>query len=439
MTNRIHGRSGAIGLATLAMVFGGQLRAQSTFDTRWQAWFGCWQPSEVSALGGTKPSAICVSPVSSTSAVEVAMVQDGAVTTRDTIDASGVARHVDKQGCVGTESGQWSVDNRRVFVHSTMTCAGGLSRSGNTILSMTPSGDWVNVQTLTVGKTTGVRAIHYRDANSLNIAPANVAEAIRDRQLAISAARTEAGTALDVRAVLEAVTRADTAAVQAWIVERGTRFNLDAKQIVALADAGVPSSVTDVMIGVSFPDHFALKPAQPSNGLGGGLANAGDAGRFADGDCGALATSMYGRNACRCRDSWSYDPYFSSGYGDCGLGYRYGYSPYSAYGYPYGYSYGYGAYYPYYGYSAAPVVVVKGDDQPHGRVVNGRGYTQRPASSSSSADAFPSSGSRSGSSSSTSSSGGGGGGGGGSTASSGSSSSGSSGGEVRTAHPRPPM
>ena len=326
-----------------------------------------------------------------------------------------------------------------MFVHSTLTCAGGLSRTGNAIIAMTPYGDWMNIQTLTVGKTTGVRAVHYRDANSLNLAPPEIAKAISGRQLAINAARTDAGAALDVPAVQEALLRTDTTAVQSWIVERGTKFNLSARQLVALADAGIPSSVTDVMIGVSYPDHFALKAGASDVG-GGGFTNAQDVG-YADRTSCASSTSAYARNACaRCRDSWNYDSLYGLDSADCGLGYRYGYSLFSPFGYPAGYSSGYGygyPYYPYYGYSSAPVVVVKGDDQPHGRVVNGHGYTQHPTnpapgslggSTSSSSSGSSSSGSSGASTSSAPSSG-----------SSGSSSGSSSGGEVRTAHPRPPM
>src|SRR4051812_44898563 len=121
MTKLIYRLSDAVALATFAMVFGVPLGAQSTtFDTRWQAWLGCWQANEAASLVGFKPSGVCVSPINASSSVEVVTVQDGAVTTRDTIDASGVERHIDKQGCVGTQAGEWSADNRRVFVHSSL-------------------------------------------------------------------------------------------------------------------------------------------------------------------------------------------------------------------------------------------------------------------------------------------------------------------------------
>ena len=143
MSNRIQGVRGVIAFATLAMAVAAPAQAQSSFDSRWQAWFGCWRASDLASMSGAKPSAICVSPLNTKSAVEVTVIDNGAVTAHDTIDASGVARNVDKQGCKGTESGVWSADNRRVFVHSVLTCEGGLARTGNTIVALTPNGDWL--------------------------------------------------------------------------------------------------------------------------------------------------------------------------------------------------------------------------------------------------------------------------------------------------------
>jgi hypothetical protein len=315
---------------------------------------------------------------------------------------------------------------------------------------MTPGGDWVDVNTLTVAKATGVRAIHYRDANSLKNLPAEFTKTDADQSLAIASARMAAGGTLDVPAVLEAVELTDTSAVQAWIVERGTRFKLNAKELVQLADAGVPSSVTDVMIGVSFPEHFALRePRSSSVAVASGAGGVGgyDPG-LGYGDCAsALSTSLYGRNPCGpCDSRWSYGVMSPLTFDDCVARYGYGYarSLYDPY-YPSPYSPLYGGYYGYgnYGYYSAPVVVVKGGDEPtHGRVVNGRGYTQGGSSTGASTGSArvyePSrSASSSGSSSSGSSSGRTSSAGSSSTSSGSSSSSGSSG-EVRTAHRRPP-
>jgi len=121
MTNRMQAVRAA--LVTITLLSGGHLAAQSTqstFDTRWQPWLGCWQPSDAPALIGAKLTTLCVSPINSASAVQVTMLEDSVVTMRDTIDASGVARRVDKQGCTGTETGGWSDDNRRVFLRTNL-------------------------------------------------------------------------------------------------------------------------------------------------------------------------------------------------------------------------------------------------------------------------------------------------------------------------------
>jgi hypothetical protein len=379
MTNRMHAVSAAL-VATM-LVSGGRFAAaqstQYTLDTRWQPWLGCWQPSEAPAAIGEKVTTVCVAPTNSASAVQVTILEDTVVTMRDTVDASGVARRVDRQGCTGTETGAWSADSRRVFLQTHLTCGAGLARNGNTIVAMTPGGEWLTVQTMTVGAGGGVRAVRYHDASSLKTSPGGFSSA---EHLAVIAARANAGAALDVAAVVEAVKRTDTAAVQAWIVARGTKFNLSAKQLVELADAGVPGSVTDVMIGVSYPERFALQSADSPMGDGHGVAV----------DDGLFNT-----------------PY---------------YSPYSYYS-PYGY-YGYRAY----GYNAAPVVILRGSDEPHGKVVNGHGYSQSSGSSSATPSSSTKSSGSSGSGGSSSSSSG--------SSSGGSSSSSSSG---RTAHTRPPV
>lgn len=434
-------------LAALALVAAvsaaraqGATQATTSFDSRWQAWLGCWQPADAPAIPGVRVPTVCVSPLNTASAVEVTMFDDSVLTMRDTIDASGVARQVAKQGCSGTETGRWSKDDHRVLLHSAMTCGAGLARSGNTILSMSPGGEWVDVQSMTVGNGTGVRTIHYRPASGTAKVPAALLRA--DQQMAISAARTEASGSLDVAGVREAVLATDTAVVQSWIIARGTRFNLDAKTLATLADAGIPGSVTDVMIGVSFPQQFALKePARPAgNGFGvaggDGYAQLNNYGR--SGRCEVAAgASLEMRDACAACDQLGYDRTTRFSYDDCLLRQRYGYGLYNSYYSPYSYYspfgyYGYGSYA--YAYGASPVIIVRGSEQSHGKVVNGRGYSQGGSAGGQAGQARSGGGGSSstgytGSTGSTSTS---------SSSGSGASTSSSSGDGGRTAHARPP-
>ena len=386
---------------------------------RWDAWMGCWRAERAPTAAATSASPyVCVSPTNRTSAVEVVTIDGSKVLSRDTIDASGETTTSSAQGCQASKKGQFSADGRRVLLRSDVTCADA-KRTTTGILAIAPTGEWLDIQSVTAYGNTGIRVTRYRDARPVRTdsLPAEVQRQL-DRPLAIATARTLAGGTLDVRDIAEATRLVDTSVVQAWIVERGASFKLDASSLVALSDAGVPGSVTDVMVGVSYPEHFAL---QQPRGMGGysdlsAMDSARIAGRYIDDRCSTFSVASY---ACG-----------RYGYGYGGL-YGYGLYGYNTYGggyYDPGYSYGgyYGGFY------NAPVVVVKGDQQQavsHGRMVNGVGYTPGSGSSSSGTASRPAS---SGSSSSGSS------GGSGSTSSGSTSGGSTSSGSGRTAIPRPP-
>ena len=397
--------------------------AQSTpVVQRWDAWMGCWRAEGAPTPAASSPY-VCVSPTNRTSAVELVTIDGSKILSRDTIDASGETTSSTVQGCQASKKGQFSADGRRVLLRSEVSCPDA-KRTTTGILAIAPTGEWLDIQSVTAYGNTGIRVTRYRDARPVRTdsLPADVRRQL-DRSVAVATARALAGGSLNVRDIAEATKLVDTSVVQAWIVERGARFQLDASALEALADAGVPGSVTDVMVGVSYPEHFAL---QQPRAIGAGYADLSSldsariAGRYIDDRCGLYSISMY----------------------SCG---RYGYG--SLYGYGlYGYNtYGGGYYYPGYSYGGyyggfynAPVVIVKGDQQQavsHGRMINGVGYTPGSGSSSSGTASRPSSSGSSGSGSSTGSSGGSGSG----SASSGASSSGSSSGSGgRTAIPRPP-
>lgn len=406
----------ALGAALVMIPIATSAAQTAAADARWQPWIGCWRADPIATVAPT----VCVTPTAVTSAVQIATIDSGRVITRDTVNADGASRQVAKGGCTGTERARFSADANRVYLRSELTCGGGIKRVGTGMLSIAPDGDWIDVQGTSAGGNSAVRATRFHEAKMpASELPAEVAVVAGPRDLSAGAARTAAGAPLSSPVIVEAVKELDTAVVQTWIVQRGTRFKFDAKELVALADAGVPGSVTDVLIGVSYPDHFALQDRAPRM-VGGNELTSLDSARLA---------SEYLNS--RCYGYGAYDALWGSASRFDPCGYRYGsygynYYRYGSYGYsPYGYGYGYGS-----GYvSYAPVVVVKGEDKPHGHVVNGHGYTRDSGTGSS--------GSYAGSASSSHSSGSGGSGGGGGSSSGGSSSSSSSSGGGRTAHAKP--
>ena len=404
-------------------------RAQSaTPDARWQGWLGCWQPvSPASADSYTEWMAarardaglptLCIVPAATPTSVEFVTVAGGAVTARETIDAANSHAARKRDNCDGWEGANWSADGRRIYLHTEYACDGGMSQTSSGMLTMSLTGQLLDIRSIASAGMKSVRIARYESVAAPPGFAIDSAKVLSRDAIPVTAARTAIAGSLTGADIVDAAHNADSLVVEAWLVERGERFNLDAKRLAALADAGVPGRITDLMIAMSYPNKFVfdrsarLASTRPPNGSR------------------AYATAPridpYGYTSSPYGFPYGYGPLgydpmlYRNGYGG------YGYGPGYGYGNGYGYGYGYGGY-----LYQPPVVIVRGSGggATHGRVVNGRGYQRDPSATSASQ---PSSGSTRPSSGS------------GSTASGGSASSGttssssSSSGEGRHAKPRP--
>jgi len=366
----------------------------AAIDPRWLAYLGCWEQ-----VGAAK-SNVCVVPTADPAAVDLVTIVKGEVTARERIAATGARVETRRGDCAGWQSAQWSSHGQRLYLRSEDTCSGGTA-AGTGVIAMSDNAQWLYVQGMTIGGQTGLRVQRYREATGDLLLPEDVANALRLGVSATIQARAAAGAPLATDDVIEASRNVDGAVIEAWLVERREPFTLDAKRLIALADAGVPWRVIDLIVALSYPKAFAINGervvTQNSSGVGTAPANY--------------------------ISSYDYDPLCS--------GYMYPYTSYDCSGRGYGYGYGYG-WYP----GGYPVTIIYSgssggsSSRPHGRVVNGQGYAKGddPGSAQSlprpSADSWsrPASGSSSGSTG---------------TGAQSSSSSGST--EQRTAKPRPPQ
>ena len=351
MNNNIS-RTLAVALAASALTAGvsTQSAAQRSAGPRWQAWVGCWTaaPAAQTSIDLSVTPVICITPTSQ-DAVELSTIANGKTVSHDTLDASGREVAIKMKDCAGTQRAQWSADDRRVYVRSTVTC-GGIVSNTSSILSMNASGEWIDVRGMRAGEGENVRVAHYREVPLQSDKVTQLPETLQVQLRSAQGARVAAGAPIGTAAVIEATKAADAPVVEAWLLERGQRFSLDAKQLLQLADAGVPGRVTDAMVAVSYPKAFAV-------------ARADD--RYRDDVVGSRSVVMMPR----------YDPWSHYGYG---YGYGAGYYGYNGYGYGgYGYGSPYGGYY-------APIMIVtrKNEVETRGQVVKGRGYTQNSGTSS---------------------------------------------------------
>ncbi|MEO7217353.1 MAG: hypothetical protein ABI026_04100 [Gemmatimonadaceae bacterium] len=386
----------AFGLVVVVpAIAGGQQSVAQTshVDSRWQPWIGCWRaaPPQMNGITFSQPRTddtplVCVVPATGSAAalsnVNVLTVAKDKIVSRDTIEVTGKNVARTKDACVGVEKAEWSSDGNRLYVSSDFSCPGNLKRTSSGLFAMSPQGEWVNVQEVNAGGNKGVRTLRYVPALTSATLPAEISDALSDRGVAETTARSAAGAPLTTANIVEASHKLDPMVVEAWIVDRGQSFNVDAKQLLALSDAGVPGNVTDAMVAVTYPKAFDVTASRDENGL----ATIGEAQSSAAYD--AASTGARVPVVMLPYSRYNYSPFGYSPYDYYGGVYSpYGYAPY---GYaPFGYS-PYGGYYsPYSAYSryggvygggwyAPPVIVLKGNGtpQPAGRAVKGRGYTQ---------------------------------------------------------------
>jgi hypothetical protein len=215
--------------------------------------------------------------------------------------------------------------------------------------------------------------------------------------LAARASKSALGSRVTIDHIKEASAKVSPRVLEALLFETKTAFPIDSRQLIALADAGVPDTVIDLMVAFTFPKKFDVK--RSSGGSSGGFGWGGSTW----GGFGAGADAAY---------PWYMDPYYSF-FSPFGFG-------------PYGY---YGGYYYFLPGNGVIVPGPGGTPADHGRVINGLGYAQvvprepeqhdRPIDRTNSGDASSGASGGGGSSGVTSggySSGGGGGGGGGRSA-----------------------
>ena len=331
-------------------------------DRHWNDWVGCWNliadgsvarlPPAEDAQGGVtgpiRPGAsrsarVCVSHSQGGAELRTFVAEQQVLT--QTIVADDIDHPVSDGGCSGTQRARWSDDGLRLFTRAQVTCEDQPPRTVTGIALIAPSGEWVDVQAVTINGTDSVRVRRFGPP-------------IERLQKGVPAAAVR----LQAEHVKEATKYVSPRAIEAALMETSARFPMSSRLLLDLDQAGVDDRVIDLMVALSFPRKFAVRPSAPDDRLTpfpplfpGGPAD------FVDASYEYPPFPFYG-------------PYYSNYY----------YSPYffSPFGYSYLRYYGYG------GYGAYPPVAVYvpgGDitvdrDKPlppeNGRAVKGFGYTQ---------------------------------------------------------------
>ena len=346
--------------------------AQET-DAHWLPWMGCWE-----AMSGPADAPIlCLQPLSDDIGIEMLTVADGEILSRQTVRADGQSHTADREGCQGWERASFSDDSRRVYFRAEFVCDGNVERTSAGLMAMVSPYEWIDVKTVEIAGRSVPFVMRYALAIAEDVEGTGLENIASDRSMALHSARIAAAAPITIEDVVDASSQVDAVAVEAWVAESGEQFTLDADRLIQMADAGVPESVIDVVVAVSYPESFALDRGPDD-----------DLDRVDPTYSGARRDRYgygYGYGPGRFGGRYSYDPFFMGSY----------YYPYSGFGFsysPFGYGRGFGGFGGYGGFGIyrPTVVVVQRRDSGGGvlgRAVRGLGYTRGGSGSSSSGSA----------------------------------------------------
>ena len=231
--------------------------AQTTVpDPRWAPWTGCWElvtessrdqitidttPGRAARRDAQAPTPrVCVTP--SGAGATMTTTIGGQQANEQTLVPDAVDRPVDEAGCRGRQRSEWSRDGLRIFARAEVTCSGDPSpRRVSGIALLAGDGAWIDVQSVEIDDRETLRVRRFRRA---------------DPAVRVTGARGAPLTADDVK---EAAAKVSRRALEGAIVETNARFRLDAQTMLELDRAGVPDTVTDLMVALTYPNKFIVE------------------------------------------------------------------------------------------------------------------------------------------------------------------------------------
>jgi uncharacterized membrane protein YgcG len=277
MSSRLRYPIAILSLAVSAPVLA-QQPAATRVDPRWTAWLGCWQQLEETVKNEnlveagrhgavpTKGVVVCVTPADGAAAVTFKTIIEKQAALEDTIVADGSDRAIDQAGCQGSQRARWSENGRRLFTRAELSCADGTKREISGLATMAPGPVWVDIQVANSNGRESIRVRRYRRSPDQSYASSTLT---REQLAEAASAAARKGVTFTIGDVKEATTQLAPSALEAALIETDAGFPLNATRLKELAAAGVPDRVLDLMIALSFPNHFIVeRRTSASQGLG---------------------------------------------------------------------------------------------------------------------------------------------------------------------------
>jgi hypothetical protein len=255
------GLVGVAGSAAAPAAIGAQeTRVPARTDARLMPFLGCWRATEV---GAPSPGLrlTCVVPASNASAVRVLDIDGDAVSERMVLDISGATQRRQDGGCDVEASGRLAADGPRAYVSQGVTC-GGRTMRGTAVFDLLSATSFIEVRALQ--KADGAVPSEPRVTQYDALATPNLSDAARAAVGDIAALtprqRELYVSPVTLPQIAEVSSAVNEPVARGWLTLRGSNATVavTAKSLRQLRDAGVPGSVTDVLVALAYPRVFRL-------------------------------------------------------------------------------------------------------------------------------------------------------------------------------------
>ncbi len=223
----------------------------------WTPWIGCW-----TRIGDEDvQSILCMLPSDEYQAVEAMWIGSEGVLRRETIRADAQRYSASLDECRGWAEGQFSENERRVYLKSEYTCVNDDSIAHWHALALHSQGSMLSVQAVKTGDSlvTGIDR-YWRIQNEV-LDTIGLGELVRRFVEPNPYLTRLAGTELEASDLIELAFVMPSQIAVLLTIELGVTAAMRADDIFQLRSAGVPDNLIDVVVARSYPEWFAVQVA----------------------------------------------------------------------------------------------------------------------------------------------------------------------------------
>jgi hypothetical protein len=234
-------------------------------DARWLPWLGCWQSATERVV--SPDARVCFVPAATGQVERITIIAPdptSPIPAGQPLIADNNDHPIVDDECTGVLRVDWSADGHRMFTGSERACIDEVAGKTSSISLLVPGPAWVAAEVVETSGRETVRVHRYRRvAVPDSLAARLPADVVADADAAADRLSTNR---LTVAHIIDASSRVNSHALEAVVLENNVPFLLTVQGLKALSKARVDESLIDLMVAVSYPDHFKID--QPSAASG---------------------------------------------------------------------------------------------------------------------------------------------------------------------------